>query len=178
MDPVHTKRLNSITPGGSNAPPPARGPRNRPAPGSNTPPPSVHSLAAPSPSFFLLLHDHSAAASDCCTGVAEGRHEGHRRVPERPGARQGRHRHQGLGTCLPLLPSFSVPSRRRCLIPSEGIGSVGFSEVGWGLRSRVKARNLIVCGFVRRPRSRICRRPSMPGVSEFPLRLCSLALVC
>ena len=98
------------------------------AAGSNTPPPSVHSLAAPSPplsphftSSSSATPPHPCLAGRCCLLLLPargGRDEGHRRVPERPGGRQGRHRPQGIGTCS----SLPLPSRRCLLIWVRGAG--------------------------------------------------------
>ena len=121
------------------------------AAGSNTPPPSVHSPAAPSPplsphftSSSSATPPHPCLAGRCCLLLLPargGRDEGHRRVPERPGGRQGRHRPQGIGTCS----SLPLPSRRCLLIWARGLGSTSGEVLFplWGLRSRGKACNLI-----------------------------------
>ncbi|XBI49618.1 hypothetical protein VPH35_113158 [Triticum aestivum] len=84
-------------------------------------------------------------ASPCCClkPPAEARrreHECLRRVPERPRGRQGRHRAQGLDTRPPACSSFCAAGRRRASL-SAGLG----------------------------PRSRICRKPSMPRLRSIIL---------
>jgi hypothetical protein len=97
VDPVHIKRLSTITPGGSNAP----HLHARPAAASNTPLPR-----RPVSSSSTAQHQPSLASLHCSALPGE-RDEGRGRGPERPGGRQGRNRPQRLGTCLlPPLPSF------------------------------------------------------------------------
>lgn len=142
MDTVHIRMSSHITPvGPTPTAPTCTRPRPRSPPPSgrpscgiktNTPPPPVHSLAAPSPLLSSTATPTPAGGSTSptpspppplCIAAAASRlsreDEGHRRVPERPGARQGRHRSQGLGM-LCSLP----PARRYGLLVCSG---------GWGL---------------------------------------------